>query len=297
MKKRPAFGETDPQIRFVNHIQFPPGYTMEKRVIYDHEWIYCLDGEAKMDYQNTTFTLRPGSLLHLEPFQDNKMYVESGHTFSAHCVHFDFFHLDPSWDFSAEWAYFLRPRTVPEQERLQRLAHRPNPVPDGPAIPPMVEGLDPAVMAPLFRELYRSFGRLSAADHLKMRSVFLLILSHVLTFLEDAESRPRFDPMADDAVYYMKEHYREPITALSLAEHFHLSAKYFGSLFKKSTGMTIQEKLLSIRMEHASQLLIYSKLPIQDIAAAVGIPDVFYFTKLFKKEKGMPPGRYRRQLQ
>lgn len=286
----------NPTVRYVNHVHFPEEYTVAKRILYDHEFLYCLDGEARMEYKNQIFTIRQGDLFHLEPFLDNRMYVEKGKSFCAHCVHFDFMVSDPKWDFSAPWAYFIHPMTDEEKLRLKELSQRPDPIPEGITIPPLLHGLNPSLLAPLFRELYRTYGRSSRGDSLRLKSIFLQILSQIFSELDSINGESIFNPIADEAIYYMKEHYSEPITAVFLANHFHLSPKYFGSLFKKNTGMTLQEKLLSIRMEHASQLLIYTTTPIESIAAMVGIPDVFYFTKLFKREKGISPGQYRKML-
>ena len=286
----------NPSVRYVNHICFSEQSTVAKRILFDHEFLYCLSGEARMEYQNRVFTIRQGDLFHLEPFLDNRMVVEKGKSFTAHCVHFDFAVMDAEWDFSATWAYFIHSLTEAETLRRKELSHRPDPVPQGPGIPPLVNGLDRAVMAPLFRELYGTYGRSRSFDRIRLKAIFLQILSQIYLLLDTPSPGFHFDHIADEVIYYMREHFREPITAVSLADRFGLSPKYFGSLFKKSTGMSIQKKLLSIRMEHASQLLIYTRTPIEEIAASVGIPDVFYFTKLFKKEKGMPPGQYRRTL-
>lgn len=286
----------NPAIRYVNHIHFPEEYTVAKRILYDHEFLYCLDGQAKMEYQNQTFLIQKGDLFHIEPFMENRMFVEKNHSFSAHCVHFDFMKLDSKWDFSATWAYFIHPLTPKEIQRMEELTHRPNPVPKDFFFPPLLCNLNRSVMAPLFRELYRTYGRIHRGDSLKLKAVFLQILSQIYFELDSQDTKNSFDHIAYEAIYYMKEHFSSPITAVSLAQRFDLSPKYFGSLFKKSTGMTIQEKLLSIRMEHASQLLIYTGYPIEEIAERVGISDVFYFTKLFKREKGLPPGQYRRQF-
>lgn len=292
-----SLSQINPAVRYVNHICFPEGYTVAKRILFDHEFLYCLFGEARMDYQGHRFLIRQGDLFHLAPFLENRMEVEAGKRFAAHCVHFDFAVLDPAWDFSATWAYFLHPLTQEEKHRRAELSRRPNPTPEGINILPLVRGLDSAVMVPLFRELYCTYGRSLPSDQMKLKALFLQILSQVFFLLDNRSPGFHFDRTADEAIYYMKEHYSDPITAVSLADHFGLSPKYFGSLFKKSAGMSIQKKLLSIRMEHASQLLIDTRIPIEEVAAMVGIPDVFYFTKLFKQERGMPPGQYRKMLQ
>jgi YesN/AraC family two-component response regulator len=37
-------------------------------------------------------------------------------------------------------------------------------------------------------------------------------------------------------------------------------------------------------------------LPIKEIAENVGVPDIHYFTKMFKRTYHLPPARYRKEL-
>jgi len=64
-------------------------------------------------------------------------------------------------------------------------------------------------------------------------------------------------------------------------------------VFKAQTGKSPLDFLTTVRMEFASQLLLDRTTAIKDIAAAVGYPDVRYFTTVFKKEMGITPAAYR----
>ena len=56
---------------------------------------------------------------------------------------------------------------------------------------------------------------------------------------------------------------------------------------------------VSLRIDHAKQLLTTSDLPIETIAREIGIDDAFYFSRLFQNREGLAPSafrsRYRRQ--
>ena len=65
---------------------------------------------------------------------------------------------------------------------------------------------------------------------------------------------------------------------------------------KKETGSTLTEYVNRKRVEHAIFLLNSTNLQIQEIAAACGIPDVNYFTKIFKKQVGNTPKEYREKI-
>jgi YesN/AraC family two-component response regulator len=60
--------------------------------------------------------------------------------------------------------------------------------------------------------------------------------------------------------------------------------------------MPIHKYINSLRIQAAIKLLNTSFISIQDIAAHVGIDDCNYFTKVFKKEVGLTPSEYRKNL-
>ena len=77
------------------------------------------------------------------------------------------------------------------------------------------------------------------------------------------------------------------------AEHLNVNASYLSTLFKKETGVTLTEYVNRSRIDHAIFLLNASDMQIQSIAQSCGIPDVNYFTKLFKRLIGKTPKEYR----
>ena len=77
------------------------------------------------------------------------------------------------------------------------------------------------------------------------------------------------------------------------AAHFGFHPDYFGALFKKATGKTFVTVLNELRMEKARALLTTTHLKVYEIAEQVGIEDVKYFLRLFKKAYGASPNEYR----
>ncbi len=82
----------------------------------------------------------------------------------------------------------------------------------------------------------------------------------------------------------------------SLAEKQNLSPGYLSTVFKKETGKTITDYILSERMQLAMHLLGTTRLQIQTVALHCGIMDVQYFSKLFKKFVGKTPKEYRESV-
>lgn len=79
----------------------------------------------------------------------------------------------------------------------------------------------------------------------------------------------------------------------TLAELQGMNASYLSSLFRKETGQTVTDYINQQRVHLAVQLLSSSDFQIQTIAQHCGIPDVNYFTKVFKKYIGKTPKQFR----
>lgn len=98
------------------------------------------------------------------------------------------------------------------------------------------------------------------------------------------------------AMLYVNENYAEKYNLDSMSEIFYVSPEYFGTAFKKSTGMSFVDYYTSVKMNKAKELLTYLSYSIRDTAKKVGYDDYSYFCKLFKKYTGLTPLEYRRKV-
>lgn len=100
-----------------------------------------------------------------------------------------------------------------------------------------------------------------------------------------------------DALYkiseYLNEHYQEKIVLDDLVEKIFLSRTYLSKIIKEELGISFVDYLNQIRIEKSKALLTNSNLSLTDIAVSVGFQEQSYFTKVFKKIVGVPPGKYR----
>ncbi|MBP3889001.1 MAG: helix-turn-helix transcriptional regulator [Cellulosilyticum sp.] len=97
-----------------------------------------------------------------------------------------------------------------------------------------------------------------------------------------------------DALYYLDCHYKEDPSLEEVAAHVFLSPTYFSKLFKKQVGSTYSTYLNSLKLQHAQQLLIHSKLSIGIIAEEVGFVNSNYLCDVFKKHIGISPSKFRK---
>ncbi|MDR6551044.1 AraC family transcriptional regulator [Paenibacillus qinlingensis] len=78
-----------------------------------------------------------------------------------------------------------------------------------------------------------------------------------------------------------------------LAAVLYLSPSHISHLFHHETGGTLSEYLTTRRMHEASKLLKSTSLPIQEISKQIGYNSASYFTRVFKRHKGITPFHYR----
>ena len=106
-------------------------------------------------------------------------------------------------------------------------------------------------------------------------------------------SRPDDIPQTVRSVQmYLMQNFRESITLDTLGEQFNLNPFYLQKQFKRYVGQTPSEYVIYLRMTHAKELLRNTRKTISEIAVEVGIDNLAYFTRLFKKQEGMTPRDY-----
>ncbi len=93
----------------------------------------------------------------------------------------------------------------------------------------------------------------------------------------------------------LNEHYLLPPPLEELVVLSGLSRTHFFRSFKELTGVTPFGYVKRRRLREAGLLLQESDLTVAEVGQAVGWPDQFYFSRLFKEAVGLPPTVYRVQ--
>ena len=96
-----------------------------------------------------------------------------------------------------------------------------------------------------------------------------------------------------DVANYVQRHLSEPISTDDMAKEFYLSRTHFSAKFKKETGMTLTDYILTEKTEEAKRLLRYSDKSAAEIAAYLGFSSQGHFAKVFKKYSGQTPNEFR----
>lgn len=87
--------------------------------------------------------------------------------------------------------------------------------------------------------------------------------------------------------------YEDPeLKVNNMADCLYYTSAYLCMVYKKVTGMTINDSLNMYRVEKSRQLLKDGSLRMSEVAARVGYSNENYFSKVFKKYEGISPKEY-----
>ena len=95
---------------------------------------------------------------------------------------------------------------------------------------------------------------------------------------------------------YMEEHLDEVLTIPVLSRRACLSATTFKEGFRQLYGLPVHAWLRKRRMERAAELLHTPGSSLEGVAKAVGYSSVSQFAAAFRRQYGVTPGRYRKNV-
>ncbi|QJD85020.1 response regulator transcription factor [Cohnella herbarum] len=94
---------------------------------------------------------------------------------------------------------------------------------------------------------------------------------------------------------YVATNIDQDLSREKMAEQVFLNPDHLSKLFKKETGYSLSDYVLSERIKLAKELLSQTRIPISAVASSVGYTNFSHFTKIFRKYAEMGPSEYRSQ--
>ena len=95
-------------------------------------------------------------------------------------------------------------------------------------------------------------------------------------------------------VDYLRSHVNEHLTLEHAAALAYCSASTLAHLFTRSLGVSFKQFQINLKLEQFEKLLqAHPDMNIGEAARRVGYEDSLYFSRLYRKKRGMPPSAYR----
>ncbi|MBB5918609.1 AraC-like DNA-binding protein [Nocardia transvalensis] len=104
------------------------------------------------------------------------------------------------------------------------------------------------------------------------------------------------EPLLAEVFDVIEKRHGEPLSLRDVARAVGMTPGHLTTVVRRRTGRTVQDWIADRRMTEARRLLAETDLPVAEIARRVGISDPGYFTRLFRREHGDSPRRWRGQL-
>ncbi len=147
--------------------------------------------------------------------------------------------------------------------------------------------------------------QIASEEYLKaVRTQLYICLLRSLSEQNDEENGARKDSGAQDdreqrriwIEEYFQQYYAQPITEDHMAQRMNLSRRQVSRVLKEIYGKSFRQRLIEERLWRASQLLVTTKLSVEEIAAAVGYTSQSGFYSAFMQTFGVSAGQYRKEF-
>jgi len=275
-----------PQLVTVSRCVWPPGMQHFRRSFGIYDVILVRKGCMYMREEDREYEIGPGHLLVLEPGKEHEGYRPC----------------DANTDI-----YWFHIKHAPAENRLlaadipwslvvkNDTDHMTVPV-DQPIYMPKYGCFELGEIWGVLDEMIQLYENMVVGSALQLQSRFVLLLHLLQGLIRGQEEESAGGKLALEVGAYLRRHMTEPLHPERLEEALHFNHDYLARCLKRHTGMSPLEYLRHIRIDKACRLLFDSpELAVREIGANVGVEDVNYFIRLFRKEKGITPAAYRRQ--
>ena len=232
--------------------------------IRDHYLIHLvLSGKGVFEVGGRTWEVSPGDLFFARPSQLIRYTADE----------------QQPWEYS--WVGSMGP--CPQTGRTAALYRRaPRPPHQRP------EGMRTALT-----NIYSSRG-LQPQDEAAMVGYLYLFISSLMK--ETSESKPHNTSSSSqyvlNAIKYIQFNYSHDISIDDVAKSVGVSRSHLYRVFMLNVGKSPIDYLTEYRINEACKLLRAGNLSIAEVAISVGFFDQFYFSRVFKRAKGVPPSKY-----
>ena len=140
-------------------------------------------------------------------------------------------------------------------------------------------------------ELYQSIPVFDGGRIESILNIATVLAKHIM--LENM-LRPDYDKVLESAVNYIANNLERPLSVSLIARNTNSSKTVLYQRFRQAFDCTVSEYINSRRVERSAELLRSTDMSVEEIAQRTGFSGTSYYCKIFKKQMGISPFRYRR---
>ncbi|MFD0961070.1 helix-turn-helix domain-containing protein [Paenibacillus chungangensis] len=134
---------------------------------------------------------------------------------------------------------------------------------------------------------------LNSTSAIDMQSRLKELCQGICSSVQEARSA-QGDRLNNELLAFIEQHYKDNSLSLTMiADHFNMTPQYISGYFKKHNNRNLTDYIVDIRLTEAKRLLAESGCTVLQVAQQVGYATDIGFIRVFKKQEGITPGKYR----
>lgn len=133
-------------------------------------------------------------------------------------------------------------------------------------------------------------------DCLETQITILLLRNFKTNIRNDFLLLPNADTYINLAMEYIQMYYSGNLTIEGICDEIHVSTFHFIRTFKKKTGQSPYQYLISVRIQKAKELLHNGGYSVSEVCELCGFTSLSHFSNTFKMITGDSPSRYKSKV-
>ena len=247
---------------FVGYFYYQKGYCIERNTYDSYLIMYIKKGKCGLTINSNTYTASEGQVMLIDCYKPHKYFAIT--------------------DAEVEWLHFDGP-TASEYFKLISSNNTK-----------FIFSLkDNYLFSKRLNEIYSFFLEGSAIREALISRYINDMVTELIIHQSNYSSNISTQNLIEESISFISEHLTDDITLDNLASRVSLSPYYFTRVFKKETGFTPHQYIISVRINHAKFLLKNSNISIKEICFHTGFSSESSFCTTFRKWVNVTPKEYR----
>ncbi|MFC4304442.1 AraC family transcriptional regulator [Cohnella boryungensis] len=241
-------------------------YYTEREHLDSYLVVYTTNGRGYLNYGDKRYTLTPGQLFFID------------------CRKYQYYYTDPGELWEMLWVHYNGSSSPGYYDRFSACG--------SPVVSLSAQSGIPAILEEIV-ELYQ--GKTFQTELSGSRLIVDLLTELLLTVHNrEASSAPGIPTLIRDVMKHYDRQYGERLTLDGVSAAFSVDKYHLSKEFKRYTGFSPNEYLITVRINRAKELLRFTDMPVAEIAAGVGVDNVSHFISLFRSRETSTPLAYRK---